>query len=99
MACNDPVEYSPYLNFAFMESLKLIVRLRNIKIISRLDNKLSKLRLSAHSLVIGMGRHMNITREQRLYKKQECVPSKRMPHSHYHFLWSVDREIGVKNLI
>ena len=27
--------------------------------------------------------------------EQECVPSTWMPHSHYHFLYSVDREIGV----
>ena len=34
-----------------------------------------------------------------LYDKQECVPSTQMPHSHNHFLCSVDREIGVKTLI
>ena len=34
-----------------------------------------------------------------IYIKQECVHSTRMPHSHFHFLCSVDREIGVKTLI
>ena len=33
------------------------------------------------------------------YTKQECVHSTRMPHLHYHFLCSVDREIWVKTLI
>ena len=28
--------------------------------------------------------------------KQECVPITQVPHSHYHFLCSVDREIGVR---
>ena len=31
--------------------------------------------------------------------KQECVHSTRMPHSNYHFLCSVDSEIGIRNLI
>ena len=31
--------------------------------------------------------------------QQECVLSTRMPHSHFHFLCSLDRDIGIKTLI
>ena len=37
--------------------------------------------------------------EKWIIKKQECVHSTWIPHSHYHFLCLVDREIGVKTLI
>ena len=42
--------------------------------------------------------YIEINAMNKFNNEQKCVPSTRMPHSHYHFLCLVDSEIGVKTL-
>ena len=58
-----------------------------------------KQEISYVTLLFQKCKYLFFDKTWRLCLKQECVHSTRMAHSHYHFLCSVDREIGIKTII